>query len=59
MAITSWVLRVAKEHRVCSSCDDWIRAGSRYWFMIETGELFCCDCPPPGQEAVDLCAEEA
>lgn len=44
--VPSWVRRFAKQSYVCENCDDHIRPGQPFFYMIETQELFCCDCPP-------------
>lgn len=42
---SGWVLRVAAEHRVCSSCWDRIEIGERYYRTV-SGERLCWLCPP-------------
>ena len=46
----SWVLRIAMQRRVCTSCDDWIHVGERYFLVLNTQEIWCCACPPEGVE---------
>lgn len=43
---SSWVVRRAREERICASCDDRIRTTTLYWYMVATGDMYCCDCPP-------------
>lgn len=54
MSDPSWVLRRAKQRRVCSSCDGWILIGELY-FRALSGEFWCCQCPPVGAEDMDVC----
>lgn len=43
----SYVVRVAKQRRLCANCDDNIHVGERYFRMVD-GVMFCCACPPDG-----------
>lgn len=48
----SWALRIANMSRICENCDCHIRPGVRYFLMV-TGERFCCECPPSGAEDLE------
>lgn len=52
--MSSWVVRIAAQSRVCSSCDDHVRPGRRYFFTAQ-GERFCCQCPPDDYDGEDIC----
>lgn len=53
MAGNSWALRVAKQRRECDSCGGWILVDERYFRSLDSGEFWCCECPPEGAD--DVC----